>query len=157
MAGFTAPWSCEHVLVDLMVLVAAMVLHPGEHRREWWGNTGRKAKADAEASADGRPATSVRPDRDVLPRRPGDVAAGEARGMSDPIRNPVPETVAARGVARRADEVLATTVRDTSTSPGWASPETRCPMCTAMPATSPPMISTSPVCMPLRYLQSQLS
>ena len=42
------------------------------------------------------------------------------------------------------------TVPDTSTSPGRALAPTRAPMCTAMPPTSLPITSISPVCRPLR-------
>jgi hypothetical protein len=42
------------------------------------------------------------------------------------------------------------TVRETSTSPGWAAAATRAPICTAIPAMSSPLISTSPVCRPTR-------
>jgi pimeloyl-ACP methyl ester carboxylesterase len=40
MAGFTAPIVCEHVPVDLLIMVAAMVPQPNESPGEWWDNTG---------------------------------------------------------------------------------------------------------------------
>lgn len=45
MGAFTAPLVCEHVPVELMVLVAAMVPAPGETGDDWWTNTGY-AKSD---------------------------------------------------------------------------------------------------------------
>src|SRR5215471_3068254 len=47
------------------------------------------------------------------------------------------------------------TVLETSTSPGPARAETRAPMWTAMPPTSSPMISHSPVCRPLAHSRTE--
>jgi pimeloyl-ACP methyl ester carboxylesterase len=38
--GFTAPLVCEHVPVDLMVLVTAMIPSSGEAANDYWTNTG---------------------------------------------------------------------------------------------------------------------
>jgi pimeloyl-ACP methyl ester carboxylesterase len=54
MAGFTAPLVCEHALVDLMVLVAAMVPLPGERPGDWWANTGHEQARREQAERDGR-------------------------------------------------------------------------------------------------------
>ena len=40
LAGFTAPLVCDRLDVRLLVLVAAMVPHPGESADAWWTNTG---------------------------------------------------------------------------------------------------------------------
>ena len=40
LAGFTAPLVAERIPVELMVLVAAMVPHPGEAPGDWWADTG---------------------------------------------------------------------------------------------------------------------
>ena len=42
MGGFTAPLVCERVSVELLILVNAMVLRPGETGNEWWTATGWK-------------------------------------------------------------------------------------------------------------------
>jgi pimeloyl-ACP methyl ester carboxylesterase len=39
LGGFTAPLLCEHLPVELLVLVQAMVPLPGERACDWWGNT----------------------------------------------------------------------------------------------------------------------
>ena len=39
LGAFTAPIVCEHVPVDLLVLVNAMIPAPGESGNEWWTNT----------------------------------------------------------------------------------------------------------------------
>src|ERR1041385_5028524 len=41
MAGFTVPFVCSKVPVDLVVLVAAMTPRAGESPGEWWANTGQ--------------------------------------------------------------------------------------------------------------------
>jgi pimeloyl-ACP methyl ester carboxylesterase len=40
LGGFTAPLVCERVPVRELVLVNAMIPHPGETAREWWTHTG---------------------------------------------------------------------------------------------------------------------
>jgi pimeloyl-ACP methyl ester carboxylesterase len=57
LAGFTAPLVCERVVVDLLVLVAAMVPAPGESAGEWWDGTGWEAAHRARAEQDGRQIT----------------------------------------------------------------------------------------------------
>lgn len=47
MGGLTAPLVCDRLPVRLVVLVAAMVLAPGETGGEWWANTGQAAAVDA--------------------------------------------------------------------------------------------------------------
>ncbi len=48
MGGLTAPLVAERLPVDLIVLVTAMVLVPGETGGEWWGSTGHAAAVDAQ-------------------------------------------------------------------------------------------------------------
>jgi pimeloyl-ACP methyl ester carboxylesterase len=57
LAGFIAPLVSTQVPVELMVLVAAMVPHPGESGREWWANTGH----DKAVAAQGLPDDSPQP------------------------------------------------------------------------------------------------
>ena len=40
LGGFTAPLVCERMLVDLLVLVAAMIPSSGERFDDWWRNAG---------------------------------------------------------------------------------------------------------------------
>jgi pimeloyl-ACP methyl ester carboxylesterase len=43
LSGLVAPLVCDHVRVEMMVLVAAMVPRPGETGFAWWQNTGHAA------------------------------------------------------------------------------------------------------------------
>ena len=52
MGGLTAPLVAAQLPVELIVLVAAMVLLPGETGGEWWGNTGHEAAVDAQGLTD---------------------------------------------------------------------------------------------------------
>lgn len=42
LAGLIAPLVCTQVPVDLIVMLAAMVPHPGESGGDWWANTGHR-------------------------------------------------------------------------------------------------------------------
>ncbi|WP_127131476.1 alpha/beta fold hydrolase [Georgenia sp. SYP-B2076] len=53
LGGFTAPLVCEHLRVDRLVLVAAMVPLPGERGRDWWETSGYQAAAREGAERDG--------------------------------------------------------------------------------------------------------
>lgn len=55
VAGLTAPLVCGRVPVALVVLVAAMVPHPGEAPGGWWANTGWDEAHRALAVEQGRP------------------------------------------------------------------------------------------------------
>jgi len=55
MGAFTAPLLCDHVPVDLLVLVAAMVPSPGESPGAWWTNTGHERAKREQDERDGRP------------------------------------------------------------------------------------------------------
>ncbi|HEY6737547.1 MAG TPA: alpha/beta hydrolase [Actinopolymorphaceae bacterium] len=55
MGAFTAPLVCQHVPVDLMVLVAAMSPATGEAPGDWWSNTGQIEAQRAMAEREGRP------------------------------------------------------------------------------------------------------
>lgn len=59
LGGFSAPLACEHVLVERLVLVNAMIPRPGETAGEWWDNVGWQAAAQAAADRDGRPEVDV--------------------------------------------------------------------------------------------------
>ncbi len=52
LAGFVAPLVCEHLPVDRMVLVAAMVPSPGETGAAWWTNTAHADALGPDASDD---------------------------------------------------------------------------------------------------------
>jgi pimeloyl-ACP methyl ester carboxylesterase len=54
LGGFSAPLACEHVPVERLILVNAMVPRPGEPAGEWWDNVGWQAEAQAAADRDGR-------------------------------------------------------------------------------------------------------
>ena len=43
LGGFTAPLVCEHLRVELLVLVAGMIPSPGELFADWWTNSGYEA------------------------------------------------------------------------------------------------------------------
>ncbi|MET0914649.1 MAG: alpha/beta fold hydrolase [Jiangellaceae bacterium] len=49
---------CEHVPVDLLVLVNAMIPAPGESGNEWWTNTSHEQARKEQAVRAGRPLTS---------------------------------------------------------------------------------------------------
>jgi pimeloyl-ACP methyl ester carboxylesterase len=42
-SGATAPLVCDHVPVQRLILVNAMIPRPGETAGDWWGNTGSTA------------------------------------------------------------------------------------------------------------------
>jgi pimeloyl-ACP methyl ester carboxylesterase len=54
LGGFSAPLACEHVPVERLILVNAMIPRPGEPAGEWWDNVGWQAEAQAAADRDGR-------------------------------------------------------------------------------------------------------
>jgi pimeloyl-ACP methyl ester carboxylesterase len=54
LGGFSAPLACEHVSVERLILVNAMIPRPGEPAGEWWDNVGWQAEAQAAADRDGR-------------------------------------------------------------------------------------------------------
>ena len=58
LGAFTAPIVCEHVPVDLLVLVNAMIPAPGESGNEWWTNTRHEQARKEQAVSAGRPLTS---------------------------------------------------------------------------------------------------
>ena len=58
LGGFTAPIVCEHVAVDQLVLVNAMIPAPGESGNEWWTNTRHEQARREQAATHGRPLTS---------------------------------------------------------------------------------------------------
>jgi pimeloyl-ACP methyl ester carboxylesterase len=54
LGGFTAPLVCEHVPVQMLVLVNAMIPLPGESAGDWWANTGQPQAMHEEAARHGR-------------------------------------------------------------------------------------------------------
>ena len=99
--AFTAPLVCARVPVELMVLVAGMVPLPGEKGEDWWANTGfGSAARDPVMDADSEIAVFY---HDVPPSAGGRGSEPSARSGGDPGTG----AVAARGVARRTDEVPA--------------------------------------------------
>jgi len=65
LGAFSAPLACEHVPVDRLVLVNAMIPRPGETAGEWWDAVGWHDAAQASAKRDRRPAPDVN-DLDTL-------------------------------------------------------------------------------------------
>jgi pimeloyl-ACP methyl ester carboxylesterase len=65
LGAFSAPLACEHVPVQRLVLVNAMIPQSGETAGEWWEAVGWSEAAQASAKLDGRPAPDVR-DLDTL-------------------------------------------------------------------------------------------
>jgi pimeloyl-ACP methyl ester carboxylesterase len=59
LGAFSAPLACEHVAVERMVLVNAMIPQPGETAGGWWGAVGWREGAADSARRDGRPAPDV--------------------------------------------------------------------------------------------------
>jgi pimeloyl-ACP methyl ester carboxylesterase len=59
LGGFSAPLACDHLPVDRLILVNAMIPRPGETAGEWWDNVGWQAAAQAAADRDGRPKVDV--------------------------------------------------------------------------------------------------
>ena len=87
MGGLTAPLVAERLPVDLIVLLTAMVLVPGENGGEWWGNTGHEAAVDAQGLED----TSE--EAMFLHDVPAEVLAARraaARPVGAALRRPVP-------------------------------------------------------------------
>jgi len=93
MAGFTVPFVCSTVPVDLIVLVAAMTPLAGESPGEWWGNTGQADAKREQAERDGRP-DSDDPVEMFLHDVPPEVAAESANHVrtqsATPFRTPCP-------------------------------------------------------------------
>ena len=54
MAAFVASMLCEHVEVELLVLIAPMIPLPGESPGEWWSNTGQTSARRRQDERDGR-------------------------------------------------------------------------------------------------------
>jgi pimeloyl-ACP methyl ester carboxylesterase len=65
LGAFSAPLVCEHVAVERVVLVNAMIPRPGETAGQWWDAVGWHDAAHASAAADGRPEPDVN-DLDTL-------------------------------------------------------------------------------------------
>jgi pimeloyl-ACP methyl ester carboxylesterase len=59
LGGFSAPLACEHLPVDRLILVNAMIPQAGETAGEWWDAVGWQAEAHASAERGGRPAPDV--------------------------------------------------------------------------------------------------
>ena len=54
LGGFTAPLVCEQIPVSLLVMLNAMIPHPGETPGEWWVNTGFQDAKREQNHRDGR-------------------------------------------------------------------------------------------------------
>jgi pimeloyl-ACP methyl ester carboxylesterase len=59
LGGFSAPLACEHVAVERLILVNAMIPQSGETAGEWWEAVAWQAAAHASAERDGRPTPDV--------------------------------------------------------------------------------------------------
>jgi pimeloyl-ACP methyl ester carboxylesterase len=55
LGGFSAPVACDHLPVERLILVNAMIPRPGETAGAWWDNVGRQTAAQVAADRDGRP------------------------------------------------------------------------------------------------------
>ncbi|MFL6145436.1 MAG: alpha/beta hydrolase [Labedaea sp.] len=51
--AFTAPLAAAQLPVDVLVLVAGMIPHPGESPNDWWHNTGYRTAVRKQAARDG--------------------------------------------------------------------------------------------------------
>ena len=106
LAGFTAPIVCCRIPVNMLVLVAAMVPLPGESPGEWFSNTGWAEARQEQAQRDGRTlGEGVNVLEEFFHDVPADVVA-DAFARPEPVQSNTPfaQPMAARGVARRADE-----------------------------------------------------
>jgi len=65
LGGFSAPLACDHVAVQRLVLVNAMIPQAGETAGEWWDNVGWQVEAQRAADREGRPPVEVT-DADTL-------------------------------------------------------------------------------------------
>jgi pimeloyl-ACP methyl ester carboxylesterase len=59
LGGFSAPLACDHVAVEHLVLVNAMIPQAGETAGAWWDNVGWQAEAQTAADREGRPPVDV--------------------------------------------------------------------------------------------------
>jgi pimeloyl-ACP methyl ester carboxylesterase len=59
LGSFSAPLACEHVPVDRLILVNAMIPQAGETAGEWWEAVAWQVEARASAERDGRPEPDV--------------------------------------------------------------------------------------------------
>jgi pimeloyl-ACP methyl ester carboxylesterase len=59
LGGFSAPLACDHLPVERLILVNAMIPRPGETAGAWWGNVGWQTAAQVAADRDRRPAPDV--------------------------------------------------------------------------------------------------
>lgn len=84
LGGFTGPLVCDRILVDLLVMVAAMVPVPGEPAADWWGNTGAEEARRAEDARAGRTSAEFDPVvsffHDVPPEVTAEGMSREQRG-----------------------------------------------------------------------------
>ena len=88
LGGFTAPLVCDHVPVELLVLVNAMIPRPGETSGDWWANTGQGAAAAEYTRKQGRD-TEFDPIEDFFHDVPPDVRE-EAFRMGEPPQSGTP-------------------------------------------------------------------
>jgi pimeloyl-ACP methyl ester carboxylesterase len=92
LGGFTAPLVCVRIPVDLLVLVAGMIPAPGELFAAWWANVGYEESGYEDVFY-----------HDVPP----ELAAGARRRQRNEASKTLQEPMAARGLARDADDVRA--------------------------------------------------
>ena len=105
--GFTAPLVADRLHAQALVLVAGMIPAPGEAPADWWDNTGYRQAVEEQARRDGGLTGSEDPFvaffHDV-PRALAEEALSRERSES---AGRVPQPVAPRGLAGRADTVRA--------------------------------------------------
>ena len=58
LGGFSAPLACDHLPVEQLILVNAMIPQSGETAGGWWDNVGWQTAAQVAAGRDGRPPMS---------------------------------------------------------------------------------------------------
>jgi pimeloyl-ACP methyl ester carboxylesterase len=59
LGGFSAPLACDHVPVQRLILLNAMIPRPGETAGEWWDAVGWRTEARAAARQEERPDPDV--------------------------------------------------------------------------------------------------
>jgi pimeloyl-ACP methyl ester carboxylesterase len=93
LAGFTTPLVAARILVDLMILVAAMVPRPGEAPGEWWANTEHVFPEPFD------------PVQGVLPRPSVGIDGRGGRSRSSSVADSFRNALAACGLAERPYQI----------------------------------------------------
>jgi hypothetical protein len=114
--AFTAPLVADRLQAQALVLVAGMIPAPGEAAADWWDNTGYRQAVEEQARRDRGMTGSDDSVRRLLPRRPPRSRGGGAEQGTLRVARRVPQPLAPRGLAGRANTVR--TVHRGSLLPG---------------------------------------